>query len=131
MSRLVKLVLAVSVLVPGIALAGYHASGNVSVNTYATYVAMQGNMSVRFNPAAANNVYVYATGYAGQTVGFHGRDGDGEYFSCHVPNSSPLYQAAVDIKNNLQDGSRLYVTKDLTSSLCTNVFLGNYSYYQQ
>lgn len=129
MSRLVKLVLAAGILVPGVAFAaGYHASGNVYVvlDSY-----MQANMSVRYNSTAAGTPYAYATGYAGSSVGFHGRDGENEFFSCYVPTTSPIYQAAVDIKNNLQDGSRLYVTKNAGNSECTNVFLGNYSYYQQ
>lgn len=110
------------------AAAGYHVSGNVYISPDSY---MQGNMSVRYNTSAAGSPYVYATGYAGSHVGFFGRDGDNDYFACYVFPSSPLYQAAVDIKNNLQDGSRLYVTKSADSNECTNVFLGNYSYYQQ
>jgi hypothetical protein len=64
-------------------------------------------------------------------VGFFGRDSSNNFFACYVNTTNPLYAAAVDIKNNLQDGSRLYVTKTASSSECTNVFLGNYSYYQQ
>lgn len=132
MNRWVKSVLAVSMLIPGMTFAaGYHANGNVDVHTFTSYTMMQGNMSVRYNTTAAGSPYIYATGYAGSTVSFHGRDGDNEYFSCYVNTSSPLYQAAVDIKNSLQDGSRLYVTKDNGSNECSNVFLGNYSYYQQ
>lgn len=129
MNRLIKSTLAAAVLAPGLAFAaGYHASGNVSIIPDSV---MQANMSVRYNTSAAGSPYVYATGYAGSYVGFFGRDGDNEYFSCYVSTTNPIYQAAVDIKNNLQDGSRLYVTKNAGSSECTNVFLGNYSYYQE
>lgn len=129
MARLVKLVLAFSILVPGMAFAaGLHGNGYVFVTPNSS---MQANMSVRYNSTVAGSPYVLATGYAGQTVGFHGLDSDNEYFSCFVYTTSPIYQAAVDIKNNLQDGSRLYVTKTAASNECTNVFLGNYSYYQQ
>lgn len=132
MDRLIKFVLTVSMLIPGMAFAaGYHLTGYVDVFSYSTYAVMQGNMSVRFNTTAPGSPYIYATGYAGSTVSFHGRDSDNEYFSCYVFTSSPLYQAAVDIKNNLQDGSRLYVTRNLDSNECSNVFLGNYSYMQQ
>lgn len=129
MNRLIKSTLAAVVLVPGLAFAaGYHASGNVYIVPDSS---MQANMSVRYNTSAAGSPYVYATGYAGSYVGFFGRDGDNEYFSCYVSTTNPIYAAAVDIKNNLQDGSRLYVTKNAGNSECTNVFLGNYSYYQE
>lgn len=132
MNKSVKSALAAFALIPGVALAaGYHVKGNVDVHTYSTYVMMQANMSVRYNTTAAGSPYVYSAGYAGSTVSFHGRDGEYEYFSCYVYTSSPLYQAAVDIKNNLQDGSRLYVTRDINSNECSNVSLGNYSYFQE
>lgn len=108
--------------------AGYHVNGNVfiSPNSY-----MQANMSVRYNSNTAGTPYAYATGSAGSYVGFFGRDGDNDYFACYVQTDSPMYKEAVAIKNNLSDGSRLYVTKSSGSNDCTSVFLGNYSYYQE
>jgi hypothetical protein len=129
MSRLIKSILAAGILTPGLALAaGYHVNGYVSIVPDSV---MQANMSVRYNTTAAGTPYVYATGYAGSYVGFFGRDSNNQYFSCYVSTTNPIYAAAVDIKNNLQDGSRLYVTKNAGNSECTNVFLGNYSYYQE
>jgi hypothetical protein len=129
MSKLIRSLAVAALLTPGLGFAaGYHLPGQVSI---AVDSYMQANMSVRWNAAAAGSPYVYATGYAGSSVGFHGRDGSSQYFSCYVSTSNPLYAQAVDIKNNLQDGSRLYVTKNSSSSECTNVFLGNYSYAQQ
>jgi hypothetical protein len=128
MSKFIRSLIVTAMFVPGLAqAAGYHLSGNVSIspNSY-----MQGNMSVRWNASAPNSPYIYATGYAGSYVGFFGYDGTNS-FSCFVSTTNPLYAQAVDIKNNLQDGSRLYVTKTSSSSECTNVFLGNYSYFQQ
>lgn len=127
MSKFIRSITAAVLLVPGIGFAaGYYASGNVYVspNSY-----MQGNMNVRWNASAPGTPYVYATGYAGAYVGFFGYDGTNS-FACYVNPSNPLYPHAVEIKNNLQDGSRLYVTKTADSSECTNVFLGNYSYSQ-
>jgi hypothetical protein len=129
MTKLIRSIMTVALLLPvAVYAAGYHLSGQVSIIPDST---MQGNMSVRFNAAAAGSPYIYATGYAGSYVGFFGRDSDNEYFSCYVTTGNPIYAAAVDIKNSLQDGSRLYVTKTAASSECTNVFLGNYSYMQQ
>lgn len=127
MNKFIRALIVTAMFVPGLTqAAGYHVAGNVSIspNSY-----MQGNMSVRWNPSAPGS-YIYATGYAGSYVGFFGYDGTNS-FSCFVTVSNPLYAQAVDIKNSLQDGSRLYVTKTASSSECTNVFLGNYSYVQQ
>ena len=115
-----------AIILPGAAFsAGYYLSGTVSV----TPTLMDAKMNVRFNGAVAGSPYVYATGYAGSTIAFAGRDSQNEYFYCYVPTTSPIHAAAEDIKNNLKSGSRLYVTKTETSSECTNVFLGNYSYF--
>jgi hypothetical protein len=128
MSKFIRSLVVAACLVPcaGFA-AGYHLSGQVSITPDSS---MQGNMSVRWNASAATNSYIYATGYAGSYVGFFGYDGTNS-FSCYVSTTNPIYAQAVDIKNNLQDGSRLYVTKNAGNSECTNVFLGNYSYMQQ
>jgi hypothetical protein len=127
MKKFMRSLIVMAMFAPGLApAAGYYGSGNVYVspNSY-----MQGNMSVRWN-ASAPGSYVYATGYAGSYVGFFGWDGTNS-FACWVSTTNPIYTQAVDIKNSLADGSRLYVTKNADSSECTNVFLGNYSYYQQ
>jgi hypothetical protein len=118
-----------TLLTPGFGFAaGFHSPGFVYVfpNSF-----MQGTMSIRWRSTAPGSPYIYAYGYAGSDVTFLGYDSDNEYFSCYVSTANPLYQASVDIKNSLQDGSLLYVAKNPDSSECTEVFLGNYSFYQQ
>ncbi|HEX5055659.1 MAG TPA: hypothetical protein VFX02_04090 [Gammaproteobacteria bacterium] len=127
MSKFIRSLIVLAMSVPGLALAaGYYASGSVYVspNSY-----MQGTMNVRWNASAPGTPYMYATGYAGSYVGFFGYDGSNS-FSCYVSTTNPIYAQAVDIKNSLTNGGRLYVTKNADSSECTNVFLGNYSYFQ-
>jgi hypothetical protein len=128
MSKFIRPLIVLALFAPGLAsAAGYYVPGYVYVgpNSY-----LQGNMNVRWNASAATNSYIYATGYAGSYVGFFGYDGTNS-FACYVSTTNPIYAQAVDIKNSLSDGGRLYVTKNSDSSECTNVFLGNYSYAQQ
>lgn len=109
--------------------AGYSVRGNVYVTQSGTRQYMHANMSVRHNTTASGSPYALINGYASSSVTFAGRDGDGEYFSCYVPPSSPIYAEAVDAKNNFNNGSRLYIYKQQNSSECENFSLGNYSYY--
>ena len=99
--------------------AGLSYSGQVDVFTSGTRQYMQANMSVRHNTSVAGSPY----------VSFAGRDSAGEYFSCYVLTTSPLYDAAVAIKNNFTNGGRLYIYKQTSSNECENLSLGNYSYY--
>jgi len=109
--------------------AGLSYDGNVYVYVSGTRQYMQANMSVRHNTAASGSPYVLANGYAGGSITFAGRDSEGDYFSCYVPTSSSLYADAVDAKNNLNNGSRLYIYKRESNGECEGFSLGNYSYY--
>lgn len=107
--------------------AGYHYSGDVQINPAGTY--MGGFMNVRYNTTAANSPYLWAAGAIGGDVTFFGRDINNRYFACVVQTTSSLYQGAVDIKNNLQNGSYLSVYKATDSNECTYVFIQNGSPY--
>ena len=108
----------------------YQVPGNVQVWTSGTRQYMQATMNVRFNTALAGAPYMLANGSVNSSVTFAGRDSNYVYFSCSVSTSSPFYAAAVDAKNNLTNGGRLYIYKQVGSSDCESFSLGNYSYYQ-
>ncbi len=91
---------------------------------------MVGTMHVRYNTSYPN-AYIYGSGAVGDTVTFSGTDGSGNYFSCYVPTSSALYAGAVNVKNNLKNGSYLYLIKGTSSTECTYVFMGSASHYQE
>jgi hypothetical protein len=130
MKKSVTTCLAIILLSTGMAsAAGLSYSGNVQVFESGTRQYMQANMSVRHNTTAAGSPYVLINGYANSSVTFAGRDGNNTYFSCYVPTTSPLYTAAVDAKNNFNNGARLYIYKQLNSSECESFSLGNYSYF--
>jgi hypothetical protein len=130
MKKSVTTCLAILLLSAGSAsAAGLSYSGSVQVFESGTRQYMQANMSVRHNTTAAGSPYVLINGYANSSISFAGRDGDNTYFSCYVPTTSPLHAAAVDAKNNFNNGSRLYIYKQTSSSECENFSLGNYSYY--
>ena len=127
-----KLLILLNVLIitPGLAFAaGFSLDGRVEVFESGTRQYMQANMSVRHNTTIGGSPYVLANGYANSSVTFAGRDADNEYFSCYVPVSSTLHTAAVEVKNNMTNGGRLYIYKQKTSSVCENFSLGNYSHY--
>lgn len=109
--------------------AGLSYDGIVQVYESGTRQYMQANMNVRHNTSIAGSPYVLINGYAGSSVTFAGRDSENEYFSCYVSTSSPLYTEAVDAKNNFNNGARLYIYKQQSSSDCEGFSLGNYSYY--
>lgn len=118
-------------IVPSLTFADvYHVQGNVQVWTSGTRQYMQAEMSVRFNTAVSGAPYVLVNGSANSAVSFAGRNSNYVYFSCSVGTSSPLYAAAVDAKNNLTNGGRLYIYKQVGSNECESFSLGNYSYYQ-
>ena len=132
MKKLIYIVLGSILFMPGFAhAAGYHVSGNVLIrqNRAMQNTDMWAQMSVRYNTSAPGSPFVYAQGYAGGGVSFWGRDSNNRSFSCYVATSSPIYNAVVDIKNNLSNGSYLYVAKTASSSVCTNVFLSQRSYF--
>ncbi|AJQ96981.1 hypothetical protein [Gynuella sunshinyii] len=114
-------------LIAGLASAsGYHVTGYVNASSTSLY----GSMNNRYNTSASTTTtYIGAYGSAGSTVTFFGRDGDGDTFSCYVTTSSTLYDAAIDIKNNLTNGGYLSVSKTATSTACTSVYLLNASYF--
>lgn len=110
--------------------AGYHVNGNVDVFESGTRQYMQATMSVRYNTSAAGSPYALVNGYANSSITIAGRDGENQYFSCYVLPTSPLYQAAIDVKNNADNGARIYVYKQIASGECENFSLGHYSYFQ-
>ena len=110
--------------------AGYHLTGSVSIFESGSRQYMQATMNVRFNTTTAGSPYVLVNGYANSSITIAGRDSENEYFSCYVLPTSPLYAAALDVKNNADDGSRIYVYKQTSSGECENFSLGHYSYFQ-
>jgi hypothetical protein len=130
MSKFFRALTVAALLTPGFGFAaGYHIPGFVYVTPNQS---LYGTMNVRWNKAAPGTPYIIAAGSAaGSSVSFLGYDSDNEFFSCYVSNTSPLYQAAIDIKNSLGDGGLLFVLKNPDSSECTEVSLGNYSFHQQ
>ncbi len=126
MKRAVLGIIALSALgLSGMASAqGLYCTGTVS----ATATSLSGSMNNRYNTAATTySTYIVGYGYANSTVYFAGRDDAGDNFNCYVPTTSALHAAATDIKNNLKNGSYLYVYKSTTSNECTGVYLQNHS----
>ncbi len=110
---------------------GTHQHGFVTID--ASITNMQGLLNVRSHPTPGHeNSYVYTHHYANNVVWFQGRDGlSGRFFACVVNVGDPLYNQAVDIQNNSQEGARLLLTKSATSSSCTRIGLSNGSRYIQ
>ena len=101
--------------------AGQHVAGFVHIEP--TY--MYGSMNNRYNASAVS--YIGGYGYINATITFYGHDDASTSFSCYVPTTSALYAQAVDVKNNLRNGSYMLVIKSSTSSECTSIFLRNSS----
>ncbi len=110
---------------------GAHQHGFVSVN--AAITSMQGLLNVRSHPAPGHETsYVYTHHYANNVVWFQGLDAvTNRFFACVVPITDPLYNQAVAIQNNSQEGARLLLSKSTTSSNCTRIGLSNGSRYIQ
>lgn len=107
---------------------GDHVPGYVYVGPNSEY--MYGTFNNRFNTApSATKTYIGAGGYANGLLYFYGEDADGRYFYCYIPTTSPIYQAAVQIKNTLGDGSLLSVERTPPSSECTSVYSAKASHY--
>lgn len=106
---------------PGLASAGQHLTGFVHIEP--TY--MYGSMNNRYNASAVS--YIGGYGYINTTITFYGHDDATTTFSCYVPTTSALYAQAVDVKNNLRNGSYMLVNKSSTSSECTSIFFRNSS----
>ncbi len=107
---------------------GDYVPGYVYVGPDSEY--MYGTFNNRFNTApTATRTYIGAGGYAGGLLYFYGEDADGHYFYCYIPPTSPIYQAAVEIKNTLGDGSLLSVERTPPSSECTSVYSAKASHY--
>lgn len=105
----------------GLANAGQHITGYVHIQP--TY--MYGSMNNRYNASAVS--YIGGYGYINTTITFYGHDDATTTFSCYVPTTSALYAQAVDVKNNLRNGSYMLVNKSSTSSECTSIFFRNSS----
>lgn len=87
-----------------------------SVFVTATYV--RGTME----SGGTHTHFIRAYGSTNSTVYFDGRDPAGNYFSCFVPVSSSIYQAASDIRNNMTDGTYMLAAAPATGKECTRVF---------
>lgn len=125
---LMALALLCGVLPAHVSAQGDYVPGYVYVDPNAAY--MYGTFNNRFStvPTAANT-YIGAGGYAGGLLYFYGQDASGRYFYCYVPTTSPIYQAAVEIKNSLGNGSLLSVERTPPSSECTSVYSAKASHY--
>ncbi|MGX5174629.1 hypothetical protein ACUR5C_11470 [Aliikangiella sp. IMCC44653] len=97
--------------------------GSVIVNS--TNTSMTGQFNVGTSPTAGHaNSYIWGNGYANSSIGFGGRDAvSGRSFYCTIPVGNALYDAAVNIRNNLGPMTYLRVNKSSTSSTCTSVFV--------
>lgn len=102
--------------------AGMHLSGYVNVINGATSSYMYGQYNVRYNATIAGAPYISADSFAAGSVYFSGANSAGTYFACYVSTSSPFYQAAVEIKNSLGNGSYLFVARVAASNECISVY---------
>ena len=119
---LVAMLLVASIAVPGLASAGAHSLGFVTISD--TY--MSGSMNVRFNDNTPAS-YMMTQQWSDGTVTFYGWDGS-KSFLCTVSPSDPLYELAFAAHNNLDNGAYLYVNKGSDSNRCTFVALNKRSY---
>jgi hypothetical protein len=106
--------------------------GYVTVYTGTTTQTMDATMNVGLEPATGHSSsYVHAYYWAGSGVNIRGYDGvNGLSFFCYVATSDPNYPQAVEIANNLTNGSRVYVERYNDYSDCINLRLYSTSYYQ-
>ncbi len=125
---MLALVLACAALPILAAAQGDYVPGYVYVGPNSEY--MYGTFNNRFNTTpSATKTYIGAGGYANGLLYFYGEDADGRYFYCYIPTTSSIYQAAVEIKNTLGDGSLLSVERTPPSSECTSVYSAKASHY--
>lgn len=125
-----KLLLAwVALTLPLVAFAqGDYVAGYVIIAPDSNY--MFGTFNSRYDTAPTlYTMYIGAGGYANGLLYFYGQDAVGHSFYCYVPTSSSIYQAAVDIKNTLGDGSLLSVQRTPPSSECSAVYSAKASHY--
>lgn len=107
---------------------GDYVPGYVRVAADGSY--MYGTFNNRFvTTQSAYNTYIGAGGYANGLLYFYAQDPDGRYFYCYIPSSSSIYQAAVDIKNTLGNGTLLSASRSPPSSECTSVYSAKASHY--
>lgn len=86
-----------------------------------------GQFNVRYNLDAEGDPYIGAIGLAGYSVHFFARDSQGEQLQCAVAPGDNLYEAAVDIRNSLSNGSRLAFHTAPNGTKCLAVYHGKYS----
>jgi len=110
--------------------AGKYSPGRVVVNlSNPAQQYMNGDFNVRYNPAAGSQGFVQAQ--AGDYyVSFNGvDDSTGQSFSCSIPNTNAIFQAAIATARAAGNGSRLQVYKTSSSSTCTSVYILNNSQF--
>ena len=109
---------------------GAHTPGYVSIDTDATQTSMSGTFNVRYNTdPAVGNAYITAQGNDGVVI-FLAQSNDGIGFICTLYPGDPLFEKAVAVRNNLKNGSRLSVSRDLGTSKCNTPVIQSYSQYQ-
>lgn len=92
--------------------------------------ALSGHMKVRFTPSPGHEQsYIHCGHTANSSVACSAYDAASTTsFSCSIPTTSGIYSQAVDIVNNLTDGSYLYISKNGTS--CTSIYMAKASQFQ-
>lgn len=127
-----KIMLVLAILGAGIpALAGATGGLYIPGYVYAGSSYMYGTYNVRYNTTVAGTPYIAAYNTANSSVGFYGYDSSGIYFSCYVPTTSAMFNAATEIKNGAGsgNGTYLYITKNTSTSECTYIYSLHASYY--
>lgn len=126
------ILLTVTALVPAASFADpLHLEGNVSVllNQPGGFDDhAYGQLNVRYSSNTEGQPFIGADGYANSTLYFAARDRQGEELICMLAPGDDLYEAAVNIKNNLTNGSSLSFSKLPGSNKCGYVYSGSYSY---
>ena len=122
MKKSLFLILSALLFIPTITSAGISSKGYLTITD--TY--MSGSMNVRFN----NNVpgYMMTQEWTNGTITFYGWNGS-KSFLCVVPPNSQWFDRAFAAHYNLDNGATLYVTRNSTSTNCTNVVFNKRSNY--
>lgn len=128
MKKILIMLAALLLAIPGLAFAGYSATGYVNVYNGSTYSYMYGTMSVRYN-TSAGGAYLMSQEWSDGTVTFYARDASSNVFFCYIPTTSPLFQRAQLAHYSMSASSYVYVYRTSSSNECTEFYYTNASYY--